>query len=126
MLYSRLIFDFRKENPRRPPFRSNNFTKTFLDWLLSQKNIKITYKHQKINSDSYNHIPDFFLNFLKEHTYFSKNIIVGIYIDKTQSSKDNYNIIKKEFSEIIRRHLKYNVLEKYSAKTYKINKKKVK
>ncbi len=154
-VHSNLISDFRKETPRSPPFRSNKFTTAFINWLSQERNIIITYKGQKINSnpnnrcnicnrefdskhgltshkwrhkeiklnfDSNNHIHEFFLNFLNEHTYFSKNIIIGIYKDKVHPPITEDGNIKRDFASIIRYYIEKGMLERYSQKTYKINK----
>ena len=43
-------------------------------------------------------------------------------MDKTKQSKDNHDEIWKEFGTIIRQHVKYGILEKYSYTNFKINK----
>jgi len=90
-VYSNLILDFRKEIPRSPPFRSNKFTTTFINWLLQERNIRITCKGQNTEiPESYNHIPEFFFNFLKEHTYFTRNGIIYEYKQKFNPPTDKY------------------------------------
>jgi len=118
--YSDLISEFEEENLNRLVIWRKYFTRTFLDWLLQQKNIKITVKYRKYQP--YNHISEFFLNFLKEHAYFSKKLLIGIYKDEVHPSVDEYSNIKREFGELIHHHLKYGVLEHVSRDTYKINK----
>lgn len=68
----------------------------------------------------------FFLNFINDHTYFSKNLIIGIYKDTIQPPLDDYYIINREFIKLIRHGLRFGVLEKYTRDTYKINKELVK
>ena len=121
--YPNLITKFREENPHKCPFLNTRITKFFLYWLQQQKNLKVTYKRsEQTEIKQYNHISEFFSNFLKEHAYFSQHLIIGIYTDKIQPSVDEYGEIKKEFGKLIREHVKYGILEKYNRDTYKINK----
>lgn len=117
--YNNLISEFLKENPNTRAFWHKDFTKPFISWL-KKKNIKITYKYTKI--EPYNKISEFFLNYLREHAYFSKKTIVGVYIDTIHPSEDDYKDIRREFRGLIYHHLKYGVLEHYSLNTFKINK----
>ena len=119
--YPNLITRFREENPHKRPFWNTRVTKFFLYWLQQQKNIKVTVKRTeqtKIEPD--NHISEFFSNFLKEHTYFSKRLIIGIYKDEVHPYADEYDIIKREFAKLIGRGLRFGVIKKYSLYTFEI------
>ena len=118
--YPNLIAKFREEHPGRRPFLGKRFNTFFLYWLYLQKNIKITIKQTEIKP--YNHISEFFSNFLKEHAYFSKRLIIGIYKDEVHPYADEYDIIEREFAKLISYGLRFGVLEKYSLYTFKINK----
>ncbi len=118
--YSSLILEFKKEHPNKHAFWHKKFTKPFISWLQQQKNIKITYKYKKFKP--YNQISEFFLNYLKEHTYLAKKALVGTFIDKEHPPVEEFKSIKREFSSLISHHLKYGVIEHYSLYNFKINK----
>ncbi len=112
--HSKEILEFEKETGKQAILRNGRVTGNFKLWL-HENNIQL------INTPC-NHLLKFFLDFLKEHHYFSKKTLVGIYIQKAHPSKDEFDEIWKEFGRIIRRHLKSGVLEYYSVHNFKINK----
>lgn len=118
--YSNLIIEYLEEYPGRKPTRRNSFSKGFTDWLLQQRNIKITFKYAKIKP--YNDISEFFLNFLYEHAYLKKKKLIEDYMLKFKSPENEFNSIRNEFNILTYRHLKCGALEKHSKTTYKINK----
>lgn len=119
--YSEVVSEFLEENPGKRAFWGKTCTKRLLDFL-QQKNIKIIYKFTKGKPP--NHVLEFFLNFLKEHSYFSKKLLIETYLQKINSFGDKFSC-EREFKVLIRRYLIYNVIEKYSIANYKVNKDKL-
>jgi len=116
--YPKSISRFERTTGRHAIWR-DKVTGVFKMWLCTE----IRRKNKKPVNNHYNYILlKFFLDFLNKHTYFAKKSLVGIYIEKAHSSVDEEDEIKKEFGRIIRQHVKYDILEKYSYYNYKINK----
>lgn len=122
--HSDLIISF-EETTGRNAIWHNEITNPFIEHL-QQNNIKINYKPLKtLIPKRYNyihHISEFWLRFLKEHTYFSKKQATEDYICEYYSPKNKCDNIKKDFNNIIRHFLKYGIVEHHSRDTYKINK----
>ncbi len=110
--YPKLINSFEKETGKNAIYY-NKINNQFIKWIIWIRQKKDIWN---------NHIPEFFLNFLKEHHYFSLKILVGIYIDKEQPPTDKYDIIKSKFKILIRRFKAHKIISKYSSTNYKVNK----
>jgi len=124
-----LVLRFERETGTKAILKNGKITGQFKVWLrkkIKEKNKKLNEKNKPPKppiNNPYNHILlEFFLDFLNEHTYFAKNTLVGIYIQKAHPSVDEFDEIRRKFGTIIRQHVKIGVLEKYSYRTFKINK----
>lgn len=113
--HPKLISKFEKETGTKAILKNGKITGQFKHWLQQKINEK---NGQSIN----NPLLKFFLNFLNEHHYFSKKLLVFNYIQKAQPPVDEFDDIRKKFGTIIRQHVKYGVLEYYSVHNFKINK----
>lgn len=73
-----------------------------------------------------NNISKFFLNFLNEHVYFTKNQLIASYIEINKPLKENHTKIRKELLQLAYHLSRIGVLANYTKFTYKINKEKLK
>lgn len=123
--HSDLIIDFEKTTGKHAIWH-DEITNPFIEHL-QEKNIKINYKLPKtLIPKCYHYLPhisEFWLNFLQENTFFTKKRVTDEYILEYKPPENECVIImKKEFWNILRRLLKYGIIERYSISTYKINK----
>lgn len=125
--YSNLISNFEKETGKCAIW-NNNFTILFMN-RLQQNNIKITFKLPKLLIPKRYHylseISEFWLEFLRDHSYFARKRVIEDYIIKYTIPKDKCDSIKIEFKGILCLLLKYGIIERYSLMVYKINQEKV-
>lgn len=126
--YSNEITEFERTTGKHAIYH-NEITNPFIEHL-QEKNININYKLPKtLIPKRYNHIHNiskFWLNFLQNNTYFTKKRVTDEYILEYKPPENEHGSINKEFWNILRHLLKYGIIERYSASTYKINKEKVK
>ena len=125
--YSNLISNFEKETGKCAIW-NNTFTIPFMNHL-QQNNIKINYQLPKLLIPKrYHYLPEiseFWLEFLRDHSYFAKKRVTEDYITEYTISKDKCDSIKIEFKGILKHLLKYGIIEHHSINTYKINEEKV-
>lgn len=120
--YSNLISNFKRETGSNAIW-ANEITITFINYLKKEKNIKINYKSPKLLIPKrYNHISEFWLKFLWKNSYFTKKRVIEVYILEYKPPKNEYTIIKRDFTVLIRYFLKYSIVKHFSTYTYKINK----
>lgn len=111
MEYSVEIAEFKKETGRYVIW-DNRITGQFKKWLH--------HKHSKtILNNPFNHITEFFSEFIKKHKYFTRKHLVDDFIHTDNTPKNKLVNVELEFKSILRFNVKNGVLEKYSKKTYK-------
>lgn len=148
--YPKLISRFERETGKNA-VHNDKITEQFENWI-NQK-IKMIFICNDINCRDYgkmfyskralithnswhnryfrvasrdNNISKFFLNFLNEHVYFTKNQLVSSYIEMKQPLKENHTKIRKELLQLAYHFSRIGILANYTKFTYKINKEKLK
>ena len=123
--YPKLISRFERDTGKNAIWH-NNLTGNFEKWLNQKIELKNGYICDDPNCPKFGHkfkskrglaqhkswynreykpiskdspILEFFSNFLKEHAYFSRNLIIGIYKDTVQPPADEYDNIRKSIIE---------------------------